>query len=559
MADVRHDVEREGHGQTPVAHRQGRWNGEGVVGKRYQVIIVGGGPVGMGLAIELSQRGVSCVVIERRTGAHNIPKGQNLTSRTLEHFYYWGVLDRMRAARIMPKEVPAAGVTGYKTLMSEHWFMLEGREMTNQYYFQANDRLPQYDMEAVLRARMEALPQVDTRWGASFTSVTQDAAGVRVTISRNDTGEAEVLEADYAVGCDGGHSQVREQIGIRRGGNDYDQLMVLAVFRSRELHELFGERYPVRSTYRVLTPEWPRYWLFFGRIDVGEGWFFHAPVPNDVDRKSYDAHAMIEKTVGTRFKAEYDHVGFWDMRVAVAEQYQVGRVFIAGDAAHSHPPYGGYGVNNGLEDATNLGWKLAARLQGWGSDALLASYSEERRHVFKETAEDFIEGRTKIEADVLEKYSPEKDLEAFRKAWSGLATDGNARIGAYAPHYAGSPVVLGPPGAVCSAHGEHTFVAKAGHHLPPQKLSSGRNVFEELGDGFTLLAFDADAATVAAFEAAARNLGVPLKTVRDSRAGGRAAYRASVILVRPDQYVVWCGEKPPMPAHDVLAKAVGRA
>jgi len=512
----------------------------------------------MGLAIELGQRGVSCVVIERRTGTHNIPKGQNLTSRTLEHFYYWGVLDRMREARIIPKDVPAAGVTGYRTLLSEHWFMLGGREMTNQYYFQDNDWLPQYDMEAVLRSRMAALPDVDTRLGWVAREVAQDDERVRVTIASEGSGQTEVIEADYAVGCDGGHSLVREQIGIRRGGSDYDQLMVLAVFRSRELHDIFGARYPVRSTYRVLTPEWPRYWLFFGRIDVGEGWFFHAPVPNDVDRKSYDAHALIEKTVGTSFEAEYDHVGFWDMRVAVAERYQVGRVFIAGDAAHSHPPYGGYGVNNGLEDATNLGWKLAARLQGWGSDRLLASYSEERRPVFKETAEDFIEGRTRMEADVLETYAPEKDLEAFKAAWSSLTSDGNARIGAYAPHYAGSPVVLGPPGAVCSAHGEHTFVAAAGHHLPPQRLSSGRHVFEELGDGFALLAFDADPVIVAEFEAAARELRVSLRIVRDSRSGGREAYGAALILVRPDQYVAWCGQAPTMSPRAVLARAVGR-
>lgn len=530
--------------------------------KRYQVVIVGGGPVGMGLAIELGQRGVSCLVIERRVGAHIVPKGQNLSSRTLEHFYYWGVLDQMRAARIMPKEVPSSGVTGYKTLMSEHWFAIDGREMTNAYYFQANDRLPQYETERVLRERMEALGNVDVRWGWGARSVAQDAGGVRITIAKegakDGSGETENIEADYAVGCDGGHSLVRGQIGIERGGSDYDQLMLLAVFRSRELHEIFGKRFPVRSTYRVLTPEWKRYWLFFGRIDVGEGWFFHAPIPNDIDRKTFDAHAVIEKTVGTSFKAAYDHIGYWDMRVAVAERYQVGRVFIAGDAAHSHPPYGGYGVNNGLEDATNLGWKLAARLQGWGSDALLASYSEERRPVFKETADDFIEGRTKIEADVLESFSPEKDLAAFKSAWAGLTKDGNARIGAYAPHYAGSPVVLGPPGATCSAHGEHTFVAKAGHHLPPQKLSSGRNVFEELGDGFALLAFDADAAVVAGFEAAASELGVPLKVIRDSSAGGREAYKARLILVRPDQYVAWCGDAAPMPPRAILAKAVGR-
>ena len=121
-----------------------------------------------------------------------------------------------------------------------------------------------------------------------------------------------------------------------------------------------------------MHPDLNGYWKFFGRIDVAEGWFFHAPVPKDTTRDNFDFHGLLQEAAGFKFAAEFDHVGFWDLRVAVAEKYQVGRVFIAGDAAHSHPPYGGFGLNNGLEDAINLGWKLAAKLDGWGGDTLLA-------------------------------------------------------------------------------------------------------------------------------------------------------------------------------------------
>ncbi len=525
--------------------------------KRYQVVIVGGGPVGVGLALELGQRGISCIVVERRVGLHSIPKGQNLTPRTLEHFYFWGVVDEMRATRIMPKDVPAAGVTAYRNMMSEHTFILPGREITNKYYFQSNDRLPQYEMERVLRTRMESLPNVEARWGWAARTVEQDSGGVRISIEQEGTGISELLEADYAVGCDGGHSIVRDAIGIERPGEDHEQLMVLAVFRSKELHEGLS-RYPIRSTYRVLTPELKGYWQFLGRIDVGEGWFFHSPIPNDVDRKTYDVHPLLEKFAGFPFKAEYDHVGFWDMRIVVAERYQVGRVFIAGDAAHSHPPYGGYGVNNGLEDATNLGWKLAARLQGWGTDALLASYSIERRPIFKETAEDFIAARMKVEGDVMENYAPERDLPAFEKAWGALLEDGASRLSVYAPHYEGSPVVIGPPGSACSAHGTHSFQALPGHHLPPHKLSNGRNVYEELGPGYTLLAFDADPDIVSQFEQAAQRSGLPFKVVCDTNNRGREAYNARFVLVRPDQYIVWAGDTPPLPPKDILARAAGQ-
>jgi len=128
----------------------------------------------------------------------------------------------------------------------------------------------------------------------------------------------------------------------------------------------------------------------------------------------------------------------------------------------------------------------------------------------------------------------------------------------YEPHYEGSPVVLGPAGAKSSASGSHTFKARAGHHLPPQLLSSDRNVFEELGAGFTLLAFDADASSVQAFEAAAKSLNVPLKIVRDSYRDGREAYEAKMILVRPDRYVAWIGNTAPNDVAALLGKTVGR-
>ena len=172
-------------------------------------------------------------------------------------------------------------------------------------------------------------------------------------------------------------------------------------------------------------------------------------------------------------------MGFWDLRFEVADQYRSGRVFVAGDAAHSHPPYGGYGLNNGLEDATNLGWKLAARLQGWGGDRLLASYSEERRPIFVETGRDFIAARIEEDRAFLESYSPERNKAEFEEAWNARMVKLSGRAQVYEPHYEGSSVVMGPPGAVCSAHGNHTFTARIGHHLPPQKLTSGRNVFEE--------------------------------------------------------------------------------
>ncbi|MDE2969746.1 MAG: FAD-dependent monooxygenase, partial [Chloroflexota bacterium] len=339
-------------------------------------------------------------------------------------------------------------------------------------------------------------------------------------------------------------------------GSDFDQKMCLAVFRSTELHDHLS-RFPESTTFRALDPELQGYWMFFGRVEVGKSWFFHAPVPEDATPENYDFQGLLEKAAGVPFKADFDHVGFWNLRVSVADQYQVGRVFIAGDAAHSHPPYGGFGLNNGLEDVANLGWKIAARLQGWGGDALLESYSDERRQVFWETGEDYIAAGIRRDARFLETFSPEKDEEEFKAEFAKLGAEGGRRTTVYEPNFEGSQVVFGPADGVNSAHGSHSYTARAGHHLPPQRLSNGAGVHTEFDTGFTLLAFDAPDGSAKAFTDAAESMGVPLKVVEDTCEDGREQYEARLILVRPDQYCVWAADEAPESAVAVLKKVCG--
>jgi hypothetical protein len=364
------------------------------------------------------------------------------------------------------------------------------------------------------------------------------------------------LTADYIVGCDGARSLVRDAAGIERSGTDFDKLMVLVVFRSRALHALL-ERFPGRSTYRVMHPDFEGYWQFFGRIDVGETFFFHAPIPRDTRREGFDFRGPLYKAVGAEFAVDFDYTGFWELRNAVADVYRAGRMFIAGDAAHSHPPYGGFGLNNGLEDAINLGWKLAARLRGWGGETLLDSYGLERQPVFRDVAEDFIADRIRKEADFLARYNPAKDKDAFDKAWAAHEGDLGMRVRSYEPNYEGSPVVAGPPNGVSSAHGQHMFDARAGHHLAPQPLSTGRSTFEALIDGFTLFAFDVPDADVARMSDAAAALSVPFKAVKDTSTDARKAYGCRMILVRPDQFIAWTGHEAPADADALMRKVAG--
>lgn len=527
-----------------------------------QVTIVGGGPVGMGLAIELGQRGIRCTLIERFREPQPIPKGQNLTQRTMEHLHFWGAEPALRAARTIPADYGIGGLTAYGTLLGEYHYDWLQRDLVRSFYFQRNERLPQYATEAVLRHRLSELPAVQTLFGWKADQLRVEADGVGVDVSERDGTGRRSLRSRYLVGCDGSRSMVREQAGITQTLSDHDRTMALLVFRSRGLHELLA-RYPGKSYYNVLQPGLQGYWKFFGRVDLGSTWFFHAPVPAGTTRDNFDFAACLHEAVGAEFDVEFEHIGFWDLRFAIADAYRRGPVFVAGDAAHSHPPYGGYGINTGFEDARNLGWKLAARLQGWGSDALLDSYDSERRPVFASTAQDFIARSIDTDRDFLAAYSPAQDQAAFEAAWQARSQGAVGEVHAFEPHYEGSPIVDAPPGSAnrSSAVGRHAYEARPGHHLAPALMTDGSNVYDALGPGFTLLAFDAEASAVQSFIDAAAAAGLPLAVVRDRFDGERARYASRLILVRPDQFVAWAAPDAasPVDAVGVLQRAVGRA
>jgi 2-polyprenyl-6-methoxyphenol hydroxylase-like FAD-dependent oxidoreductase len=511
----------------------------------------------MGLAIELGRRGVECIVVERYAHPQPIPKGQNLTQRTMEHFHFWGAEKELRAARTIPREYGIGGLTAYGTLLSGYAYDWLQRGLVQQFYFAENERLPQYATEAVLRHRAADFPNVKTLYGWRAEDVREDGDGVQVVITDRDGQSDQMLRAQYVVGCDGSRSMVRTRGGITQTLSDHDRLMVLLVFRSHELHRLL-ERFPGKSYYNVLDPELEGYWKFFGRVDLGTTWFFHAPVPLGTTKDNYDFRELLHGAVGAEFDIKFEYIGFWDLRFAIADTYRNGRVFIAGDAAHSHPPYGGYGINTGFEDARNLGWKLAASLQGWGGQSLLDSYSEERQPVFASTARDFIEKAILDDKEFLASFSPKRDRRAFEQKWGERQSGAASEVNAFEPNYEGSAIVSGPSDKTPSAIGSHTFEAHAGHHLVPQPLSSGKNVFEQLGDDFTLLAFDADAQAVHGFESGAARLGIPLKVVSDTCADGRDLFKSSLILVRPDHFVAWASEKAPADPREVLSRAAGK-
>ena len=205
----------------------------------------------------------------------------------------------------------------------------------------------------------------------------------------------------------------------------------------------------------------------------------------------------------------------------VASAYRHDRIFIGGDAAHQHPPYGAYGLNTGLEDAVNLGWKLAATLQGWGGERLLDSYEAERRPVFSDVA-DLIAAGIETDWEFLERHQPERDRNDFERAWRALPEKDSPFRLHREPTYAGSPIVCGAPGAARRLRRAGLGSgARGGAPLHPAPCRGGEDVFTRLGAGFTRIVLDGNAAAVRAFEDAARSLRVPL-TGRLRFGGGRS-------------------------------------
>ncbi|MCY4461164.1 MAG: FAD-dependent monooxygenase [Albidovulum sp.] len=517
------------------------------------VAIIGGGPVGLGLAIDLGQRGIRTVVAEQSLEPSPIPKGQNLTQRTMEHFRCWRIEDAVKASRKIYSESGIGGLTCYGSLLSEYHYDWFKRAVVKPYYAADNERLPQYATEYALRARVAELDEIKFLARCKADAIRRRDGGIEAEIEHE--GGRSRIRARFAVGCDGSHSMTRRAAGISETISDHERLMCLLVFRSESLHRLL-EKHSGKSFFNVLHPDLNGYWKFFGKVDAQGEWFFHSPVPSGTIAENFDVAGFLHAAVGANFEFKLKHIGFWNLRVAMADEYRSGSIFLAGDSAHSHPPYGAYGINTGFEDARNLGWKLEAVLKGFGGEALLDTYDEERKPVFASTAADFIESYIEQDRAFLRKFNPERDRKSFEEEWSRRGSGAYDDIRAYVPNYSGSSIVFGPEGASSSAKGEHRFTARPGYHLAPAPIARGGDVFERLSDGFTLLEFSGDGRVGGEFDNSAKRRNIPFKRIALQSSEMAVRYEAALVLVRPDHYVAWAGSDSECSPSKILAKCL---
>ena len=342
-----------------------------------QVIIVGAGPVGLTLAIDLGRRGVRCILLEQKPAPQFLPKMERCNARTMEIYRRLGIAERVRTAGF-PRETPmdvfiVTSLIEPPLLHLPYPSVAQAREQIaacrdGSLPLEPYQLISQYTLEPLLKSVAETLPGLDVRYGCEFISFAQDASSVRATVKAGT--ETIELGGHYLVGCDGGSSAVRRQLGIKLDGEANLMQFRQALFRCDDLFE----RIPIGKGRHYHVADAQHSFLIVQ--DSTKHFTLHATVDSGDEMKS-----QFEKVVAMPVAYEMLSCAPWRQNLLLAERYSEGRVFLAGDAVHLMIPTGGLGMNSGVGDASDLAWKLAATLQGWGGPSLLASYEIERRPV----------------------------------------------------------------------------------------------------------------------------------------------------------------------------------
>ena len=531
------------------------------------VLIVGAGPVGLALAIELGRRRVPCLVVERNTRVGFAARAKTTNVRTREHLRRWGIADALRAASPLGLDYPSNVVfctrlAGPTLARFENAFYCAPGK--NPLYSEHAQWIPQYSLEEVLRAHAQSLPGVEVRFNCELRSFEQTKSGVLAQVHDLSLGRDETVRADYLIGADGARSAVRDAIGARMTGEYGLSRNLNVVFRAPGLAQ--AHKHGPAIMYWQVNNDVPS---LIGPMDSGDKWFFMPTgLPAAQDRSDVESAKLIAQATGIDLPYEVLSTDEWVASRLIADRYRDRRVFLAGDACHLHPPFGGYGMNMGIADGVDLGWKLAAVLQGWGGDTLLDSYEAERRPVHEYVLEEAVANHA-----ILGKQLTADGIEAPGAAGDSLRAEIGARIQATKTRefmtlgvvlgyrYDASPVIVSD-GTTASPPDFLNYVpsSRPGHLAPHAWLHDGSSLYDHFGDGFTLLI--SPGSEIAEAERAAANaatLELSLKLFQPTEGGVAALYPARYTLIRPDQHVAWRGDAWPAAGAALLRQVSGRA
>ncbi|HEY5898001.1 MAG TPA: FAD-dependent monooxygenase [Burkholderiales bacterium] len=519
------------------------------------VLIVGGGPVGLALAIELGWRGVPCTLVEQGDGKVVEAKMFATGIRTVEFCRRWGIASRVRDWGF-PRDFPFDNVfvttlAGYELARIPMPSLAQTPPIAQSPENFAH--CPQFIFDPILVERAKSFPSVELRYHTRLVSFVEHDDRVCAQLDNGET-----LEARYLVACDGFTSGVRKSLGIRMQGDEILNRSVNIMFRTKRLASLHDKGNAGR--YVVIGTEGP--WASLTAADGNERW--RLMVYEHAEKGDPDPREAVRRALGRDFEFDILTVGVWVRRNLVAERYGTKRVFLAGDAVHVMPPNGGLGMNTGIGDAVDLGWKLAAVHEGWGGEGLLASYEAERRPTGQRACAEAMKNFERItprrhfphiHEDTAEGRRTRQELGAklavsMRNAWDNPL---NTHLGY---RYDASPVCIADGAAPPEPDDSRLYEQSShpGGRAPHAWLADGRSTLDLFGKAFTVVNFGGVAT---AFREAAKARRMPLEVVEIDDAAIAALYERKLVLVRPDGHVAWRGDQPPQNTGAVLDRARG--
>lgn len=494
------------------------------------VLIAGAGPVGLALACELGHYGIDCVLIDKRDGTIALPKMSAVSARNMEFCRRWGIAETVRTA-IWPES--HAGDFIYADTLRGTELARVRRPPTAEwgkldYTPEGGCQCPQIYFDPILARHAKSLASLRLRYLTRLDGFDQDAAGVRARVTNVATGKPETIAARYLVGCDGPAGVVRDALGIGLGGRGVVANSVNIFFRSAGLSGLHDKGWA--RIYRFI--DGTGCWSELISIDGRELW--RLTVLDDVSSASA-SQAALARMAGGDFESDILSVTVWERRDFVAELYGRGRVLIAGDAAHECSPTGGLGMHTGLEEAVNLAWKLAARIEGWGGPELVASYEAERRPIAARNV-----------ALATRTFSAIRAIPGWR---GGPAPSGSdwPDLGLMAPTEQQKMDYAYEPSPICAPDAAGPMSSRPGARAPHAWLDDGRSTLDLFGKGLTLLRFGDRAPSAAPLLQWAHTRGVPCRAVTVEEDAIAPLYGRKLVLVRPDGHVAWRGDAAPDP------------
>ena len=520
-----------------------------------EVLIVGAGPVGLSLAMDLGRRGVGVTLAElRAAGEPPSVRCNHVSARTMEAFRRLGIAPAVRDAGL-PADYPndvvfrttATGIEMARIPIpcrAERYIAKDGPD-TWWPTPEPPHRINQIYLEPVLFACATATPGLRILNRTRVCDFEQDEDGVLAIAENLDLNESFEVRARYLVGCDGAHSDVRHRMGVRLSGD-----AAVVQVQSTYIHapDLLGMMPSRAWAVDCLNS---RSWGLVFAIDGCDRWLIHNFLP------SVDRDRSIREILGVGPSFAFKVLGQedWTGRRMIADHFRDRHVFLSGDAAHIWVPFAGYGMNAGIADALNLSWMLAGVIKGWANPAILAAYEIERRPITDQVS------RYAMATSLARTSQRQRSIPVTIEQPGPVGDDIRARIGReaydinvgqfccgglnFGYFYAGSPIIAydGEPAPAYDIY-EFRQSTVPGCRTPHLWLRDGRSLYDVLGSDFTLLRFDMEANIDGIIEAAAGRA-VPLVVVDVDLSEAADLYSCKLLLSRPDQHVAWRDNKSP--------------